>query len=59
MRKIIKPGQLITVNRIVYRCRKRPTLSYWERCCECALGVECAESRLRFSCGAYCNFKRL
>lgn len=30
MKKIIKPGQLITVNNIIYRCRKRPDFSFWE-----------------------------
>lgn len=59
MKKIIKPGQLITVNNIIYRCRKRPDFSFWEKCCSCDLIVECGTSDLKFSCGSCSNFKRV
>lgn len=59
IKKIIKPGQLVTFNNIVYRCRKRPTLAPWDQCYECALYTECAKLCLPFSCDYYTNFIRV
>ena len=59
MKKIIKPGQLVTFNNIVYRCRKRPTLAPWDQCYECALYTECEKLRLPFFFFFYTNFIRV
>lgn len=52
--KVIKPGQLVTVNNIVYRCKKA---DWKEPCMECDLYGICMP--IPFSCDWNSNFKRL
>lgn len=52
--KVIKPGQLVTVNNIVYRCKKA---DWNESCMECDLEGMCGP--VPFSCDWNSNFKRL
>lgn len=52
--KVIKPGQLVTVNNIVYRCKKAD----WIRSCmECDLQGICMPTL--FTCDWNSNFKRV
>ena len=57
MIKIIKPGQLVTVNNTKYRCEKAQTSLPWLICCQCDLKLKCED--LHFTCGKNSNFKRL
>lgn len=52
--KVIKPGQLVTVNNIVYRCKKADCD---ESCMKCDLQGICMP--IPFSCDWNSNFKRL
>ncbi len=52
--KVIKPGQLVTVNNIVYRCKKAD----WNKACDtCDLKGMC--TFIPFSCDWNSNFKRV
>ena len=52
--KVIKPGQLVTVNNIVYRCKK----AVWNKACNtCDLKDICRI--IPFSCDWNSNFKRV
>lgn len=52
--KVIKPGQLVTVNNIVYRCKKADCD---ESCMECDLQGICMS--IPFTCDWNSNFKRI
>lgn len=54
MEKTIKVGQLVTVNNIVYRCKKAD----WNKACDtCDLEDMCAF--IPFNCDWNSNFKRV
>lgn len=55
--KTIKPGQLVTVNNVVYRCKKARDLWLWKTCDACDLYQECGH--LHFICGPFRNFKQI
>lgn len=57
MIKIIKAGQLVTFNNIVYRCRKLKGDECFHDCETCDLFLEC--DQLPFLCDLFSNFKRL
>lgn len=52
--KVIKPGQLVTVNNIVYRCKKADCD---ESCLTCDLEGMCMP--IPFTCDWNSNFKRI
>lgn len=57
-RKVIKPGELVTVDNVVYRCEHTNTRFVNEICNRCDLVTKnCME--LPFSCSQYSNFKRV
>lgn len=55
--KVIKPGQLVTVNNIVYRCRKLKLNECVRDCETCDLLLEC--DQLPFGCEPNSYFKRV
>lgn len=57
MFKIIKPGQLVTVNNVVYRCKKINCKNIDDACNTCDLYGICMY--LPFDCDMYTNFKRV
>lgn len=57
MSKTIKPGQLVTVNNIVYRCRKLDYAYLGKTCNICDLNRIC--NTLPFNCELLSNFKRV
>lgn len=57
MLKIIKAGQLVTFNNIVYRCSKLKGDKCFHDCELCDLFSEC--DQLPFSCDLFTNFKRV
>ena len=52
--KVIKPGQLVTVNNIVYRCKK---VDWNKSCMKCDLQGICM--LVPFTCDWDSNFKRV
>lgn len=59
--KTIKPGQLVTVDNVVYRCRKTNCKDPYKACCICDLKEKClcVPPSLSFCCDLYTNFKRI
>lgn len=57
MSKTIKPGQLVTVNNIVYRCKKLDYAYLGKTCNTCDLNRIC--NTLPFDCELLSNFKRV
>lgn len=59
--KIIKPGQLVTVDNVVYRCRKTNYKDPYKTCVTCDLKEKCLciPFSLSFGCDWYTNFKRI
>lgn len=55
--KTIKPGQLVTVDNVVYRCRKTNCKDPSNTCNTCDLYRNCMP--LPFDCDMYTNFKRV
>lgn len=55
--KTIKPGQLVTVDNVVYRCRKTNCKNPNDTCDTCDFEKKCFY--LPFSCDWYTNFKRI
>lgn len=57
MYKIIKPGQLISYNNVIYRCCEMESVHPFDTCHECALTEKCVG--LPFGCESNSYFKRV
>ena len=55
MFKVIRPGQLVTYNNVVYRCNYVKRAG--SRCTDCDLKENCCLTP--FYCCLHCNFKRI